>query len=68
MGFEVSPFQALRADVRVDLGTPNADMAQQLLHNAQIHPVVQQVGGKTVSKHVRMNGFVQFGHGAQLNQ
>ena len=46
------------ADMRVDLGCADAGMAEQFLDDAQIRPMLQQMGGEAVSQHVR--GHVSF--------
>ena len=55
MGLEIRLAQPVQCDVRVDLRGGYAGMTQQLLNQAQIRSVVQQVCRKGVTQHVRMN-------------
>ena len=53
MGLTVGLREALGRDVRLDLRAVQARVAEHLLHDAQICPAVEQVGGRTVPQRVR---------------
>ena len=52
MKFLVHALQALVVHVGVDLRRCNVSVAEQLLDNAQVCPIAQEVGGKGVPQEV----------------
>ena len=55
--------------MRIDLGRTEVGVSQEFLHDAQIGPVVEQMGREGMAQHVRMNGLVETGlHGVFVEQ
>src|ERR1039457_6839631 len=44
--------QTVGGDVGIDFGRADAGMAEQLLNDAQVRAVIEQMGGKAVAQHV----------------
>ena len=53
MAFLDQPAEPLVEDMGIDLRCGYVGMAEQLLHDAQICPVLQQMAGESVTQHMR---------------
>ena len=51
----VSPGQVLEIQPRIDLGSADVGVAQQLLYSAQITAGLQHMAGKRMTQHVRVH-------------
>ena len=52
MVFAVDLTQAAGGDVGIDFGRADAGMAEQLLNDAQVSPVIEEMGRKAVAQRV----------------
>ncbi len=68
MGTHVNIPQFFFGQVGIDLGRRQLFMSQKFLHTPQICPSVQEVGGKGMAEHMRMNVLVKFGFSFELVQ
>lgn len=55
--FFIYLFESIVGDMSIDLGSGNRGMSEESLDTADISAVLKKVGGKTVTKCVRMNIF-----------
>ena len=54
MGRVIGLGQMLEIQARIDLGSADVGVAEQLLHAAQVAAGLQHVAGKGVAQHMRM--------------
>ncbi len=47
--------EPISRDMRINLGGADVSVPQQLLDDSQVSAMFQQVGGETVTQHVRRN-------------
>jgi hypothetical protein len=52
----VQGFQALTCHMSINLGRGNVGVPQEHLHYAQVGPVIEQMGGKSMAQNVRGQG------------
>jgi hypothetical protein len=61
MVLRVQAFHALASDMGVDLGSGEIRVAEQHLHDSQVSPMIEKVGGKRMAQRVRRKWFVDAG-------
>ena len=62
MGLTMHLLEPSHGHVRVDLRGGQAGVSEQLLHGAQVRPIVQHVGGKGMTELVRRKILGKTGH------